>query len=152
MFKAINQRISLFLFLLAAGYLILSYQLPSYPYTSVDADVIPKGLGWILLVLSIFLFFSKDTETTEQKERRNIPKKELAVLASVFAFIFLYIWLLEMIGFVIVTALFIYFTSWFLGYKRYVSNVMVSVLFPIVMYVIFTFLLKINLPQGIMPF
>ncbi len=146
-----NQRIGLILFLLAAVYLILSYQLPSYPYTAVDADVIPKGLGWFLLVLSFFLYFSKAIETDAEKAKRAIPKKEVLVLASVFGMIFVYILFFELIGFVIMTAIFIFFSSWFLGYEKWKTNLAVSILFPVILYCIFVFALGIVLPKGILP-
>lgn len=85
MLSTINQRIGLILFIIAAIYLFLSFQLPNYPYAPVDADVIPKGLGILMLVLSAALFFSKAIETEAEKEKRNIPKKELLVLLAVFA-------------------------------------------------------------------
>jgi putative tricarboxylic transport membrane protein len=152
MFKTINQRISLVLFFIAIVYLILTYQLPSYAYTEVDADMIPTALGWILIFLSILLFFSKDSETEAQKARRNIPKKDIAVLLTVGAFIFVYIMLLEILGFIIITALFIYFCSWFLGYQKHFTNIAVSILFPLFMYIVFTMLLNISLPKGLLPF
>ncbi|WP_330217569.1 tripartite tricarboxylate transporter TctB family protein [Planococcus halocryophilus] len=104
----INRRIALLLFVIAAIYLFLSFQLPNYPYAPIDADVIPKGLGILMIILSIFLFFSKAIETEAEKEKRNIPKKELLVLLAVFAMIFLYILLFEIIGFVIMTSVFIF--------------------------------------------
>lgn len=152
MFKTINQRISIVLFLFATVYLILSYQLPSFAYTEVDADMVPTALGFLLIFLSVLLFFSKDSETEAQKARRNIPKKDIAVLLAVGAGIFLYIMLLEILGFVIVTGLFIFFCSWFLGYKKHITNAVVSVLFPVFMYVVFSMLLNISLPKGILPF
>ncbi|MBP1970733.1 putative tricarboxylic transport membrane protein [Virgibacillus natechei] len=152
MLKTLNQRISIVLFIIAVGYLVLTFQLPSYGYTSVDADVIPMVLGWLLAVLAVCLFFSKDSETEEQKARRDIPKKDLGVLIAVFAFIFVYIMFLELLGFVVVTGLFIFFCSWFLGYRKHITNLIVSILFPLLMYITFTELLKINLPQGILPF
>lgn len=147
-----NQRIGVILLLLAIGYLVLTYRLPTYAYTSVDADVIPLALGWLLVILSICLFFIKDTETPEQKERRNIPKKDAGVLLAVFGFIFIYILFLEFLGFVLVTMVFIFFCSWFLGYKKHITNAIVSILFPVIMYIMFTEFLRINLPQGILPF
>lgn len=152
MLKTMNQRISIVLGLIAIGYLFLTYRIPSYPYSQVDADVIPTALGCLLVLLSIFLFFIKDSETPEQKERRNIPRKDMGVLIAVFGFIFVYILFLELLGFVLVTALFIYFCSWFLGYKKHITNGIVSALFPVVMYIMFTGFLRINLPQGILPF
>lgn len=152
MLKAVNQKVGLVLLVIGIVYLVLAYQIPSYPYTEVDADAIPKVLGFLLIILSVFLFLSKDSETEEQKERRKIPKKEVGMLLGVAGFILLYIMLLEVLGFIVVTALFIYFCSWFLGYKNHIANGLVSVLFPVILYLMFTELLKMNLPSGILPF
>lgn len=149
--STMNQRIGFLLFIIAAAYLYLSYQLPNYPYTPVDADVIPKGLGILMLVLSVALYFSRAKETEAEKKKRDIPARELLVIAAVFAMIFVYIVLFETIGFVVMTALFIFFSSWFLGYKKWKVNVMVSLLFPIVLYAIFVNALGISLPSGILP-
>jgi len=150
--KTMNQCLSIFLLIIAVGYLVMTYQLPYYPYTQIDADVIPQVLGWLLVILSIGLFFTKDSETEEQKRRRDIPKKDILVLIAVFAFVFLYIMLFETLGFVLVTVLFIFFCSWFLGYKKHITNLIVSIVFPVFMYVMFTEFLRISLPQGILPF
>jgi len=144
--------LGLLIFIVAAVYLYLSFQLPNYEYAPIDADVIPKGLGILLLVLSVFLFFSRVVETDAEKAKRDIPKKELGVIAAVFAMIFVYILLFETIGFIITTTLFIFFCSWFLGYRAWKTNILVSLLFPIVMYAIFVFALGIVLPRGILPF
>ncbi|MDE0582666.1 tripartite tricarboxylate transporter TctB family protein [Planococcus sp. A6] len=152
MLATINRKLGLLIFIVAAVYLYLSFQLPNYEYAPIDADVIPKGLGILLLVLSVFLFFSRVVETDAEKAKRNIPKKELGVIAAVFAMIFVYILLFEAIGFIITTTLFIFFCSWFLGYRAWKTNILVSLLFPIVMYAIFVFALGIVLPRGILPF
>lgn len=152
MLASINRKLGLLIFIVAAVYLYLSFQLSNYEYAPIDADVIPKGLGILLLVLSVFLFFSRVVETDAEKAKRNIPKKELGVIAAVFAMIFLYILLFETIGFIITTSLFIFFCSWFLGYRAWKTNIMVSLLFPIVMYAIFVYALGIVLPRGILPF
>jgi len=147
-----NQRLSVILLIIAVGYLVLTYQLPSYGYTQVDADVIPSVLGWVLIALAIGLFFTKDSETEEQKKKRVIPKKEVLILILVAVFLFVYIMFLEMLGFILMTAIFIFFCSRFLGYKKHITNVIVSIVFPIFMYFVFTEFLRISLPQGILPF
>ncbi|WP_284139175.1 MULTISPECIES: tripartite tricarboxylate transporter TctB family protein [unclassified Virgibacillus] len=152
MLKSINQKISIVLIVVAVGYLLLAFQLPSFPYSPVDADVLPKGLGVLLILLAIGLYFSKDTETEAEKEQRRIPKKDIAALLVVFVFVFLYIFCLEWLGFVLSTAIFIFFCSLYLGYKKHMTNALVAILFPLFMYVTFTELLKISLPQGILPF
>ncbi len=129
----------------------MAHQLPTYPYIPVDADAIPKALGWTLLVLSIALFFSKDNDSEEQKAKRKIPKQDVLVLLGVLVLLLLYIALFEILGFIVVTALFVFFCTWFLGYKKHISNAIVSILFPIFLYSIFVYLLQIRLPQGILP-
>ncbi len=149
--STMNQRIGVLLFIIAAIYLYFSFQLPNYPYAPIDADVIPKGLGVLLLILSTALYFSRAKETEEEKKKRAIPIRELMVIVTVFAMIFVYILLFEAVGFVIMTALFIYFSSWFLGYQKWKVNVMVSLLFPVILYLIFVNALGISLPSGILP-
>lgn len=151
MLSTMNQRIGLLLFVIAAIYLYFSFQLPNYPYTPVDADVIPKGLGILMLILSVALFFSRAKETEEEKKKRAIPGRELLVILAVFAMIFVYILLFEPLGFIVMTAVFIYFCSWFLGYRKWKTNIMVSLLFPLVLYFIFVNALGIALPSGILP-
>jgi putative tricarboxylic transport membrane protein len=152
MLKTLNQRVSIVLLLIAIGYLVKTFQLPKFAYTEVDADMIPMVLGFLLVVLAVGLYFSKDSETEEQKARRDIPKKDVIAIIAVFAFVFVYILFLEILGFVVMTAIFIFFCSWFLGFKRYIANVLTSILFPLCMYFAFTEFLKISLPSGILPF
>ncbi|WLR49116.1 tripartite tricarboxylate transporter TctB family protein [Halobacillus litoralis] len=152
MLKTLNQKVSIFLILFAAGYLYLTYNLKEYPYVPVDSDFVPKILGYLLIILAVFLFFDKSSETEEEKEKRQVPKKEMLVLLAVGGMIFLYIFLLEIIGFVLSSMLFIIACSWFLGYRKLVTTILVAVLFPLIMYLSFNYLLQIRLPQGVLPF
>ncbi|CDQ19131.1 Tripartite tricarboxylate transporter TctB family protein [Halobacillus karajensis] len=152
MLKTLNQKLSVFLILLSAGYLYLSYNLKEYPYVPVDSDFLPKVLGYVLIVLAVFLFFDKSSETEEEKEKRQVPKKEIFVLLAVGGMIFLYIFLLEIIGFVLSSSLFIFACSWFLGYRKLKTTLLVAILFPLIMYLSFNYLLQIRLPQGLLPF
>ncbi|MYL69809.1 tripartite tricarboxylate transporter TctB family protein [Halobacillus litoralis] len=152
MLKTLNQKVSIFLILFAAGYLYLSYNLKEYPYVPVDSDFVPKILGYLLIILAVFLFFDKSSETKEEKEKRQVPKKEMLVLLAVGGMIFLYIFLLEILGFVLSSMLFIFACSWFLGYRKLVTTILVAVLFPLIMYLSFNYLLQIRLPQGVLPF
>ncbi|WP_329610119.1 tripartite tricarboxylate transporter TctB family protein [Pseudalkalibacillus berkeleyi] len=147
-----NQKISVFLILFSTGYLYLSFQLKEYPYVPVDSDLVPKALGILLIGLAVLLFFDKSSESDEERKKRVVPKKEILVLVSVGGMIFLYIFLFEGLGFLLTTALFVFFCSWFLGYKKWLSNALVSIIFPSVLYYLFNYLLQIRLPQGLLPF
>lgn len=150
MFGTTNKKVSIFLFLLGVFYLILSFRLPSYAYVPVDSDMVPIGLGFLLLILAGFLYFTKDQEKKEDEER--IPRKELPIVLGVIGFIIVYIFLLEIIGFILVTVLFLFFCSMFLGYKKHVINGIVSLAVPILIYLLFDSFLQVQLPTGILPF
>lgn len=149
--KSADRKISIVFILLAIGYLILSYQLPPYPFVPIDSDLVPKVLGFLLIALSIILFLN--TKPKEQEEKKSsVSRQDLRIFILVTVLIILYISLLEVIGFVIVSMLFIFSCSWLLGYKNFKVNAMVSILFPITVFYIFNYLLQINLPSGMLPF
>ncbi|MFG6147821.1 tripartite tricarboxylate transporter TctB family protein [Halobacillus sp. B23F22_1] len=145
MIQTLNQKVSLVLAAIALGYLYLSYNLKEYPYVPVDSDLVPKVLGYILLALAIALFFDKSS-------KRVVPKKEVLVMAAVGGMVFLYIFLFEILGFLITTFLFILACSTFLGYRKWGTSLVVSIVFPGALYYVFNYLLQIRLPQGILPF
>lgn len=149
-----NRKLSLFLLILSIGYLYLSFQLPAYKLVPVDADAIPKTLGFILMILSITLFFIKDTKEDAEKQKSTLPenKKDTLLLITVAVFIIIYIATLESLGFIINSILFIFVTTLLLGYRRHLVNLVVSALVPITFYYLFDSLLKINLPSGFLPF
>ncbi|SFB21660.1 putative tricarboxylic transport membrane protein [Lentibacillus halodurans] len=151
MLRSSNRKISLILIALAIGYLILSYQLPPYPFVPVDSDLMPKALGYLLIILSIVLFFSGNNDAEKETKVDSRSASEMFLLLMVTALVILYISLLEIIGFVITTVFFIFICSLVLGYKNYKVNITVSILFPVVLFYIFNYLLQIRLPSGILP-
>ncbi|RLQ93812.1 tripartite tricarboxylate transporter TctB family protein [Falsibacillus albus] len=152
MLKTANQKIAVFLFLFSIFYLIMTFNLPSYPYVPVDSDVIPMGLGILLMILSAALYFVKEKSEASKEEHEKIPGKEKLMLLGVLGIILLYIFLLEPLGFILSTLLFIFGCSRLLGYKNYILNGVVSIIFPLVVYFAFTKGLQVALPSGILPF
>ncbi|THE12655.1 tripartite tricarboxylate transporter TctB family protein [Bacillus timonensis] len=149
MLNTVNKKISLILAFVSIGYLVLAFRLPAYPYVPVDSDAVPITLGFILLLLSILLFFQKDNHS---QGKTKIPTGEKKVILTVLGFVLLFIILLEFLGFIITTAIFIFGNTWFLGYKKWKSNLIVSLAIPLAIYFLFSKFLQISLPQGILPF
>ena len=153
MFKFKNQKIALVLFLFSLFYLIMSFNLPRYPYVPVDSNFVPIGLGFILMGLSVGLYFVKDKPmNVKDKMNNKIPKQDLFVLLTVTFMVIVYISLIEVLGFILSTAIFVFICSWFLGYKKHVLNLLFSFIFPVAVYYLFTVGLQVQLPKGILPF
>ncbi|RSL32470.1 tripartite tricarboxylate transporter TctB family protein [Salibacterium salarium] len=152
MLKPIHRKVSLILIALAVFYLYLAFQLKNFGNSPIGTDTMPKALGFLLILLSILLFFTKDKETEEEKKKRHIPKDDVIKILGVLIITFGYIFFLERLGFILVSFLFIYSCSLFLGYQKHITNFIVSFVFPTVLYSVFTILLGINLPSGIIPF
>ncbi|HLR71279.1 MAG TPA: tripartite tricarboxylate transporter TctB family protein [Pseudogracilibacillus sp.] len=149
-----NRILGIFLFVFSLIYLYFSFRLPPYDLVPVDSDVVPIVLGIILMILSIILFFSKGSEEDEAKQKKLIPEniKDLYMILIVVGLIFIYIWFLERAGFVVTSVLFIFVTTYVLGYRRHIINLIVSVSIPLAFYFVFSSLLEISLPKGILPF
>lgn len=144
---SLNKKISIILFILSIAYIIGGFLLPEYPYVPIDSNFFPLLLGFLLLFLSILLFFTKDPEGVSL----SIKKSDLLMILGVASLILLYIFFLESLGFLVVTALFLFSCSFLLGYRQHIINVIVAVFFPLTIYLIFTRLLMISLPSGILP-
>lgn len=152
MLQTMDRKVALVIMAVAIIYLVLSYQLPDFIYTQVDADALPKGLGYLLLGLSVLLFIQNVPETSEQKEKRTLKKEDLILLLITLGALIIYVFFLEILGFVISTLVFLTVTMRLYGYMNWLRNVLVSVIFTLVLYFAFNYLLKIYLPQGILPF
>ena len=150
--RNMDRKVALVLMAVAVFYLILSYQLPDFAYTQVDADVLPKGLGFIMLGLAVLLFLQNKPETADEIEKRSLKKEDLMLLIYTLGCLLLFVFFLEIIGFVLSTAIFLILTMRMYGYMNLKRNVIVSVIFTLTLYFSFNYLLKIYLPQGILPF
>ncbi|MEK3936018.1 tripartite tricarboxylate transporter TctB family protein [Sporosarcina sp. FSL W7-1349] len=152
MLRSMDRKVSLVIMALAIFYLTLSYRLPKFAFTQVDADVLPLGLGYLLLGLAVILFIQNKPETEEQKEKRTLKKEDLILLLVTLGALILYVFCLEFLGFVISTIIFLSLTMRMYGYMNWTRNVIVSLVFTLFLYFAFNYLLKIYLPQGILPF
>lgn len=124
--------------------------MPAYDLVPVDSDAVPYVLGVLLLILSIVLFFEKDQGNEDQESAIELDKNALKMLGVISLFFILYAILFEVLGFMISSMLFIFISTFVLGYKRHIVNMIVSIMIPVVFYYIFE-LLQISLPKGILP-
>ncbi|MED1739207.1 tripartite tricarboxylate transporter TctB family protein [Bacillus swezeyi] len=147
-----NRVVSVVILAVAAIYLALSFNLDSYPYAVIDADVLPKSLGILLLILGIFLFFEKDQKDTNVKKLFQLKKKDVKVMTLCVVSLLIYITILEMAGFLLSTIILLIALPAILGYRKWKTAIVVSLIFTSTIYFSFHYLLNIMLPQGVLPF
>ena len=140
-----NRAVSVIILAVAAIYLALSFNLDSYPYAVIDADVLPKSLG-------IFLFFEKDQKDTTVKKLFQLQKKDVKVMMLCVVSLLIYISVLEFIGFLLSTVMLLLVLPAVLGYRNWKTAAIVSLVFSSTIYFSFNYVLNIMLPQGVMPF
>ena len=120
----------------------------------VYCNTIPKDDATFLCLISLIILLSAGTElffTLRQKEANieldfhNILKG-LALLVILTA----YVLLLKIVGFLPMTALLGIITIRYLGYQNWRNNIVVTVFVTLLAYIIFSLLLKVPLPMGLL--
>lgn len=131
------------LFVLEAFYFILIKQLPPkaarYPYFVLGLIVFLTAL----LAINTFIVKPKNEEK-EEKKSEGILYKQFFLVMGLSA---IYIVLIDIIGFFVTTAIYLFVTM--VGLKSNVKwSIVVSIVFPIFLYLIFVSFLKVPVPKG----
>jgi len=133
------------LFILEAFYFILIKQLPPkaarYPYFVLGLMV------FLTLPLAIHTFLIKPKNTEENKEEDQFKGNLYGQFFLVIALSAVYVILIDIIGFFVTTAVYLFVTM--LALKSNIKwSIIVSILFPIFLYLIFVSFLKVPVPRG----
>lgn len=133
------------LFILEAFYFILIKQLPPkaarYPYFVL-------GLMFFLtflLAINTFLIKPKSAEEDKEEDQfKSILYRQFFLIILLSA---VYVILIDIIGFFVTTAIYLFVTM--LALKSNIKwSIVVSILFPIFLYLIFVSFLKVPVPRG----
>ena len=133
------------LFILEAFYFLLIKQLPPkaarYPYFVLGLMV------FLTLLLAINTFLIKPKNTEENKEEDQFKGNLYGQFFLVIALSAVYVILIDIIGFFVTTAIYLFVTM--LALKSNIKwSIIVSILFPIFLYLIFVSFLKVPVPRG----
>lgn len=153
-----NQVIAVILALLAAGYLAMAWQIPSFPLPRpIDSDLFPKVLGFTLLGLSVLLFFEKPTakDVPESPDADAQPEPLLMrpwsrVVVTSLA-LAAYSLLLVPVGFVLTSVALVSGLAAYYGYRRHAVNLATSLGVVLVLYLTMTRVMGVYLPTGVLP-
>ena len=133
------------LFILEAFYFLLIKQLPPkaarYPYFVLGLMV------FLTLLLAIHTFLIKPKNTEENKEEDQFKGNLYGQFFLVIALSAVYVILIDIIGFFVTTAVYLFVTM--LALKSNIKwSIIVSILFPIFLYLVFVSFLKVPVPRG----
>lgn len=109
----------------------------------------PRILAIVLAFLSLILFI--DSLKKRAKVSFHVDTELMRNLSLFLAALLIYILLLKPVGFVLTTIAFIICMTWFLGGTRK-QAVIASIPMSLIVYIVFSFILKVPLPKGILPF
>ena len=133
------------LFILEAFYFLLIKQLPPkaarYPYFVLVLMV------FLTLLLAINTFIIKPKNSEEDKEEDQFKGNLYGQFFLIMALSAVYVILIDIIGFFVTTAIYLFVTM--VTLKSNIKwSIVVSILFPVFLYLIFVSFLKVPVPKG----
>ena len=133
------------LFILEAFYFLLIKQLPPkaarYPYFVLGLMV------FLTLLLAINTFLIKPKNSEEDKEEDQFKGNLYGQFFLIMALSAVYVILIDIIGFFVTTAIYLFVTMVILK-SNIKWNIVVSIVFPIFLYLVFVLFLKVPVPRG----
>jgi putative tricarboxylic transport membrane protein len=134
----------LIFFSIGLGFVVESRNISETTYGSnVGPDVFPLGLGLILMLLSIRLFYETFRYASSDAHSSSLDYKRFFVILGAAVF---YAYFLEDIGYVIGTFLFLLIGFQMMEKGKWISSILISGLFSISVYVLFVTVLQGSLP------
>lgn len=109
--------------------------------SGLGPDFFPKIIAIILIILSALLFFSKDKI---KQQNHNIKYTLIIIIA--FA---IYVFVIGKLGYLVSTILFSFIVISILKKNSIILKIVYSLIFPIGLYLLFTYVFKVSLPTGI---
>ncbi|HEY4164136.1 MAG TPA: tripartite tricarboxylate transporter TctB family protein [Dongiaceae bacterium] len=123
---------------------------------SVGAQGLPKGLAYVLAVLSVYMIarnlLAPDVRRSAEsaKEKKPFPWRQHIRALWMLIFGACYLLLLPRAGYVVSVMLLMAATSYFLGVRNIGKVVLFAVLGGVFFYILFVLILKIPLPEGML--
>jgi putative tricarboxylic transport membrane protein len=142
--------------ILAGAYFYATEKLPSLENGDpLGPKAFPRLLGVGLLITAMVLLF-EILRARKVKTPKAAPDpasgSAARVVGGVALWTLLYFFMYERLGYILATVTYLVVLMSYFNRGKPVANVTTAVLFPIISYVMFTKLLGVNLPPGILPF
>lgn len=158
---------SAFLLLFSIVMYTASNSIKKLTVSKIGADFAPKLVAILILILSIFYLINsirqlrnpiamseeEDTSVEDQEQKSKNKKMSAVSVVATIGLLVLYISLLPIIGFLITTALYLFFQMYLLADKKERKVplfIIISVVSSVLVYFIFKSVFYLMLPAGIL--
>lgn len=117
----------------------------------------PQLLGIGLLLSAVMLFFEilkerKTPAAPKAPSSDDTSKRQYLTIAGAVVVTLVCFMLFEPLGYIVSTALYLLIMTSYFNRGRWLMNVLTSLLYSVISYVMFVKMLGVNLPKGIIPF
>ncbi|WP_373079590.1 tripartite tricarboxylate transporter TctB family protein [Fusobacterium varium] len=113
--------------------------------SGLGPDFFPKIIAIILFILSTMLFIG----SIRNKDKKSIYNPNMKYTFMVIFTFAVYVFLIDRIGYLISTIIFAFVVITILKSKSKILNIIFAVIFPVALYLLFTYAFKVSLPTGL---
>ncbi len=153
---SVDRVIFVCILVLAAIYFYATAQIPTLEIGDpLGPKAFPRLLGIGLLITAAMLFMEMWRARKTPPEATSQPfgdRRHLMVVGAVVACTAVYLAVFTLLGYVIATSIYLVVLMAFFHPGKWTANILTSVLFCIGSYLMFTKLLGVSLPPGVLPF
>ena len=142
---------SIFLVGLASAICVESVRLGTGILSNPGPGLFPFGCGLLLGILSLIalaLIFKNQVKEVENLRKEKVKTNVILTLASIISYPFL----MQLLGFRLVTVLWMFFVCWIIGRIRWKTSIFISLVTTFMTYYLFAKLLEIRFSSGIFGF
>lgn len=137
-------------------YLFAAWKIPDAVFSySIGPKAFPKVIGWGTIFTGIVLILVDLIQHKDKAIKKfvlDIDKKTATLILITVAAGLLYAFTFERLGFMLSTCLFMFIVTNVVNKGKWITNLIVSLLFGLGGYIFFAKLLALSLPRGIMFF
>ena len=116
----------------------------------VELGIGPGGYPKFVAVCFFFLGFVLSLQSVIRKLPKwevSIDRKAASRLLIFVAATFVYVWMLKILGFNLLTPLYLFFGSWFFGYRKYLIAAIMSIGLTAGIHIVFRVIFMVMLPE-----
>lgn len=145
------------LFSLILWFILIPSQVQAKEAVIGEVQMFPRvavifiGMSGLVLIINRVMGISDKSQIFNLKNYSVNLK--LLIKQIVFILVtLLFIKIIPLLGFVVATVLYVFSMLYYFGSKKLVNNIIISISFSFVSYILFSKLFKVGLPEGLLPF